>query len=1784
MVTNDSGKFYLKVEKGRKPRVQLFEKLRNAQVTIPYDQSIKWPPIRVQMSGGITVIVQRLEQQYKITVQHIMERKPDICVYVNALAHERDIRTCVRDVNTQLNHIGVAGPNLEVTGHIKAIKVTFESTVGALHTNSKLSARSIILKAQHIFIKPEALFMCSKLRMISRRVQIDGRICCSDQMSSKMSIFIDSALLHIGVDGIIGTTRSSIDKSISKISENLVNVLHFRLTGCLANFGFIGSQNEMEIHIDGSILSLQDSRIDSASRGYAALKQIKGISSEASDSLPTSSTLSSAILYEKPDTVAQLLEDGVDLNDSVKTNNMDDNTPRKIANRKYKTIQASERRNKMREKITLIQALISTHDWKRGVITSNNINAKIGRDCADCAQFRSGTLALTIYGNAKCEAKSIWTGGSVTVIVGHDLIIEGQVKHVNLDVSCGGNMATTEESIISQEQWVKIISTAFCVAGIWSVGEQFSLDVKSATFLEESYLEVDYFEGAVSECCYNSGTWQTRFISLTVQGDLFTLHTGKVFVEETTTIEALSFNNCGLWKIKEAIKIMLKGSANFYASSKFSANLLKIIAEGQCTIAGYLALENFLVYIRNDMITTPGARVNITIGGTVAAGTFRNDSSWYLDGNLHLHTACFEQSEDAIIFVKDTLTMIFYDVSEERCHGRIVANYLIMNIAKRVRFDGYIRVNQIEISVPHVNESRLTIGGQLEILDGPLILKGRSLKDFNISSCSTLTTILSFVTHSYPAFILEGQLKAEAIIAPFLAILLSTSSYSLLSGMDSIANNATYRTLISCNSLHTQRTSLIDSVPGKLLFPEGILCATAWLHEGQIRFNGEKVYIITDGLINRGRLTSGDKLQNHMREVVLLVENLFHNDAVFSADRIEISGNGELQNTNRIFANDEMNIRLANFCSESGQTQLEGTQPKLLSASNEWNHVTEGRIEAQRGNFGATTSKTCIALNHKFDRQVQITARSRLFIDNDIIDGRNNIAFIARDAILFNSRIIVNILEVTLGVAYITEFVVKKDALITANQLRITGSCKYLTLIIDGELTCGSMIIDARIRQVKMVGAGILSCRRSCKIDGDSIILAIRDIRMTELISSMITLASDGTLSLSSSDSHLKTISIYADNCYLQGRIFVEHKIILKINHGICHISGEIIGICESSEFSLESDDLFLIGTIANFDFLECYTHKKIEHYEKAMIKNVKNIVFEAEFISIDGKIIGSESLIATGDEVNIEGILYQNHEYAKTAYSIFGKKILFDGETHGSIHLELSGSEITFSGISTNLKFLDIDANLAIITPRGMKCENFNFIAYSAILDGNFEIAIFTVTIQTTLFIRTDLTDCIKCKFVAPLIIALNCPMSPKMDICSLIYVFERFELECCAKFSELLSPKPQFRRTSNNNSLSKSTSISNNTTMLPTIQQSFNDNINRLSQSFVEISFHSGIINHYTIKNYDLWWNTFEIIGDCFKNSDTTTYDEIHEALKKVDQMISIGISLPTTSRLYLILLKLLNELHIEHILMRNFPKLFHLICNIANNNNDNVNGDDNDNDEMKYSEIFIEQRERFDSQALNEIINRFRIRSRKFGLRRIEHNSADDDIGYVSRSSSEEIDEKRQNINDPRDTLSVSKVTISDEDDCTDKDTVTDDELRNIETLNDDMRGSQKIEESYNTTYVLNGERRVLIGYIDFNRLDIVITKPEFLTRRKIPSSGTDLAFKKIQVKATLPTLELNSFGSESSLASFDEKTLMHSIPTPMKRSLIPRVAVPTNNNENRCLLEIDSIICCVIKTLL
>lgn len=48
----------------------------------------------------------------------------------------------------------------------------------------------------------------------------------------------------------------------------VVNSLVLKLKGSLANYGKICSKTNIDLQIDGSILSLEDGRIDSAGRGF----------------------------------------------------------------------------------------------------------------------------------------------------------------------------------------------------------------------------------------------------------------------------------------------------------------------------------------------------------------------------------------------------------------------------------------------------------------------------------------------------------------------------------------------------------------------------------------------------------------------------------------------------------------------------------------------------------------------------------------------------------------------------------------------------------------------------------------------------------------------------------------------------------------------------------------------------------------------------------------------------------------------------------------------------------------------------------------------------------------------------------------------------------------------------------------------------------------------------------------------------------------------------------------------------------------------------------------------------------------------------------------------------------------------------------------------------------------------------------------------------------------------------------------------------------------------------
>ncbi|PIO61469.1 hypothetical protein TELCIR_17007 [Teladorsagia circumcincta] len=138
---------------------------------------------------------------------------------------------------------------------------------------------------------------------------------------------------------------------------------------------------------------------------------------------------------------------------------------------------------------------------------------------------------------------------------------------------------------------------------------------------------------------------------------------------------------------------------------------------------------------------------------------------------------------------------------------------------------------------------------------------------------------------------------------------------------------------------------------------------------------------------------------------------------------------------------------------------------------------------------------------------------------------------------------------------------------------------------------------------------------------------------------------------------------------------------------------------------------------------------------------------------------------------------------------------------------------------------------------------------------------------------------------------------------------------------------------------------------------------------------------------------------------------------------------------------------------------------------------------------------------------------FKSAKYGKE--SRGSSDTDVGYVSRSSSEELDRSRS----PR---SPDVPTCS---------LFSENHFHVIE---------EKLERSFVNDITVEELNASLIEYVPTLRQHTVTSqpprpKPHFPIVR-VPSSN-DLVMKRLQVKATLSNLDLRSFGSETSLTSLD-----------------------------------------------
>uniref|UniRef100_A0A1I7U414 Fucosyltransferase n=1 Tax=Caenorhabditis tropicalis TaxID=1561998 RepID=A0A1I7U414_9PELO len=238
-----------------------------------------------------------------------------------------------------------------------------------MHIYAKITCTgSLSVHSQNIVISTEALLSTDNFKAICRKLQNDGRIFPrEDPLGDLMKVDFSCNLVHIGVDGTVGAFKSVMAQN-----------LQLTIAGDLANYGKILAKENILLEIFGSHMSLSDGSLDSAGRGYNALKKLRKVA-ENSISTPSSSTMHSAIQSQNASVVANMIEKGIDLNDTVGRRRSKKLTLKQSAIAEYKEAREKSKMNSVRERITLINALFVAHEWRRGSIQASSIKTPNNR-------------------------------------------------------------------------------------------------------------------------------------------------------------------------------------------------------------------------------------------------------------------------------------------------------------------------------------------------------------------------------------------------------------------------------------------------------------------------------------------------------------------------------------------------------------------------------------------------------------------------------------------------------------------------------------------------------------------------------------------------------------------------------------------------------------------------------------------------------------------------------------------------------------------------------------------------------------------------------------------------------------------------------------------------------------------------------------------------------------------------------------------------------------------------------------------------------------------------------------------------------------------------------------------------------------------------------------------------------------------------------------------------------------------------------------------------------------
>ncbi|CAI2352483.1 unnamed protein product [Caenorhabditis sp. 36 PRJEB53466] len=1714
MTMSSNERLTIRIDRGNRPAITLNAATSNVQIYVPLDTSVNYQPVTQDVGNGFTVKLQRMQQQYKIVMQHIHEKKPEFAVFASNLVHEKEIKTTVREVNTKIPDLTIAGSNLEVSGILKGHNLTFESTVGTMHVYAKITCTgSLSVHSQNIVISTEALLSTDVFKAICRKLQNDGRIFPVEESQEPMSVELSCNLVHIGVDGSIGASKER-ERKKQIVAENL----KLSIAGDLANYGKIIAKERIDLLVQGNQMSLSDGSLDSAGRGYNALKKLRKVGEGSPHSCaPSSSSMHSAIQNQNTGTVANMIEKGIDLNDTVgRTTKSKKVTLKQSAITEYKEAREKSNLNSVRERITLINALFVAHEWRRGSIQASSIAAVIARNCEDVAQFSAKNLKLKVSGITICEKDSIWNSTWVELECKQHVYFHGQTKTRTMILHTDANVFTTNEAILSCELFGRIACVKFDCEGMWCAGESLVIEtIGNIVFKEGSYMESENLELECRGACEVDGTWQLTSGWAHVLGMLTVQPNAKLFIEESADISALGLHFSGFCHVTDKMDLILQDSAHFFGSSRLEAHVVRLTCKGFCTMGGSIAVGDLSVYVRNELITTCTGKVMVLSSADVITGCFRNDSLWQVEKNLKMITGSIEQSEDGTIFVKYSMEIVIHEECQEFFGGKLVSSEIILKSLKSCIFDGLIRCNEMQISLPYVGQSMVTLKGQADIVAGSLTVNGNlSVFEENIRE-----PVLA-------GLIVACNLTAAAILAPFASVHIAENAVVRLNGIESYKTDE-FNVLLNCGGLYTEKESVVLSMAAenneKRIKCEAVICATTFYHRGQIRFSGQEVNILAPVFVHEGRLSNVDNKQNHVKSLFIHIGELLLNNGILACDFLEIVGDGMLENTNRIYAVESMDIKLRNFNNDDGLIESKNSM-KLLAVSKEWTKLG-GSIKAKK-NVDLCANRLNVAIrnvqNLSVDKRLVFSAKTDLLISSDVVDESKELSVgcAAQKSVAVDCQMQVDRLEVLLGVdsdpKLPATFAVYQNASILANTILVTSKSEHVQVLFDGNVNCNRLRFAGSVKSVTIVGSGNLESVYMMLPSASVSFEMYAVVRVDELQCHSFDVFNENILRLESCEGE-DTTTIVTEDLNIEGTIFLEKKLFIKSREGVVRLSGNVLGSSPKSEIACEATKMVVKGQLGNFKFVELFAresislqNEKIRHAEKVCIECAELSIYNVEMESCRNVSLNCDSLTASG---HIQG----EHDTTVTINStnIHSKLDLFNLERF-SVFCKRS---TTLKGKYEHVQQIDVDSKWINMSCDVEHARSIKLTAWA--ITGNNQMCANDIKITAlSVFVNnSSLLAASHCQIIATFILSLT-----RMSVISGDHI-SMYSLCLCTR-----------------NDVSNVVGV------------------NYLWLNFDPMTRTMGATN----SEMNSWKTTIALLRDRWMTTSIDA-DEILIGLKYISDLQEIKIPLNTENQVYEGLVEICDRFNSTPISLFNYGEFINVI-QMARGLLQVVQDVSNGKKEKK----------RRSDGSLYEALVQF-----KHGKYSKETNdSSDTDIGYVSRSSSEDLNTKASR---PRSPLvcdhSPSFFEISHLENIEDRVSKAEEELENelkldhvayaikekeelaeFEELEDEIEMAE--EGIVRTDFVICKEKSIYLAKLKEKVRTVSAPRPVVnIPIQRMPSSN-DLVMKKLQVKQAISNLDLRSFGSQSSLASLDFGTvpdfgspLQFSKPSSFQRSKIP-----------------------------